>query len=129
MPPSPPLPGITRDEDSWLEEFTFYLNSQEFDLAHRKLSLKDGTNNTWELRAKEDSALINATSVALWMSGGDALQLVFEPPLFQPQPVTTAPLSWSILTKASHWGSFTLELRSPHLPTRSIDAEVNVHGT
>ncbi|CAN7696219.1 Ig-like domain-containing protein [Pseudomonas brassicacearum] len=129
MPPSPPLSGITRDEDSWLEEFTFYLNSQEFDLAHRRLSLKDGTNNTWELRAKEDSALINATSVALWMSGGDALQLVFDPPLFQPQPVTTVPLSWSILTKASHWGSFTLELRSPDLPSRSIDAEVNVHGT
>ncbi|WLH13857.1 hypothetical protein PSH58_05760 [Pseudomonas hefeiensis] len=129
MPPSPPLPGITRDEDSWLEEFTFYLNGQEFDLAHRRLSLKDGTNNTWELRVKEGSALINATSVALWMSGGEALQLVFDPPLFQPQPVTTAPLSWSILTKASHWGSFTLELRSPDLPTRSIDAEVNVHGT
>ncbi|WP_434561555.1 hypothetical protein [Pseudomonas sp. Z4-20] len=126
MPMSPPVPGITRDTDSWLEEFTFYLNEQLFDLAHRDLYLKDGTTNTLELRVKEGSSLIDSTSVDLWMQGYEGLGLEFDPGLFQPQPVTAAPLRWSILTKPAHYGPFVLELRSPDLPTRAINAEVNV---
>ncbi|MBV4550571.1 hypothetical protein HU742_005350 [Pseudomonas sp. SWRI102] len=123
MPTSPPVPGITRDEDSWLEEFTFYLNGQLFELEYRDLHLIDGTNNTWELRIKEGSSLIDTTSVALGAGAGNP-GVEFDPPLYLQQPVTATPLSWSILTKEAHHGSFMVELRSPDLPMREVRTEV-----
>jgi hypothetical protein len=124
MPKSPPLPGIIRDENSWLEEFTFYLNGEEFELAYRDLHLVDGTDYTWELRVKEGSSLIGTTTVALGASLGNP-NVEFAPPLFQPQPVTmTTPLIWSISTKESNYGTFMVELRCPDLPVREISTEV-----
>ncbi|MDU9026918.1 transthyretin-like family protein [Pseudomonas mediterranea] len=117
--------------DSWVQEFTLHLNERPIDmddLVNRRMSLKDGESHTLVLTVKKDSSLINTTTVSIGMREGAALELEFDPALYEARQVTVAPLSWSILTKASRWGPFELQLHSPILPERALPAEVNVHG-
>lgn len=116
-------------EDSWVQEFTLKLNERPIDmddLVNRKMSLKDGESHTLVLSVKKDSSLINATRVSLGMQQWADLRMEFDPELNHFRSVTVVPLSWSILTKESHWGPFELQLNSPDLPTRVLPAEVNV---
>ncbi|TWC25672.1 hypothetical protein FBY06_101210 [Pseudomonas sp. SJZ085] len=121
--------GVLGTVDSWVQEFTLRLDERPIDmddLVNRRMYFTHAKSHILELSVKKDSSLINSTNVSLHMREGEALQLEFDPPLFQSQPVSGVPLRWVIVTKESRFGSFELQFVSPALPSRSLPSEVNV---
>lgn len=111
---------ILASVDTWVGEFTLWLNGEEVDLVDEQLRLLEGIDNTLELRVRKDSSLINSTSAALDMLEAGELGLEFAPPLGTLLPVTSAPLFWSISTSEGSVGPFLLQLTSPQLPSRPV---------
>ncbi|SCX62045.1 hypothetical protein SAMN03159507_02524 [Pseudomonas sp. NFACC32-1] len=118
---------VTGTQDSWVREFTLRLNERPIDmddLVNWKMILKDTLPSTLELKVRKDSNLIHETSVSLYGFPPEALGLRFDPQLRVLRPVTTVPLSWSIIPREGAFGEFELEFRSPDLPPRWLPFKV-----
>ncbi|ROM67049.1 hypothetical protein BK653_18790 [Pseudomonas brassicacearum] len=118
---------VTGTQDSWVQEFTLRLDERPIDmddLVNWKMVIKDTVPSTLELKVRKDSNLIHETSVSLYGFPPEALGLQFDPQLRVLRPVTTVPLSWSIIPREGAFGEFELEFRSPDLPPRWLPFKV-----
>jgi hypothetical protein len=110
------------NSDTWLQEFTLWLDGKEVSLLDGQLVLSHGHTHDLELRVRAFSWLIDWASIALEdFSGAEALGLQFDPDLKTLHPVDGEPIHWSISTeKVESPGEFTLQLTSPDLPDRLL---------
>lgn len=115
------------NSDTWLQEFTLWLNEEEVDLVDGKLVLTRAFTYDLELRVRKHSWLIGWASVALEdMTGAGALGLKFEPELKTLHPVDGEPIRWNVSTEVSGpVGDFALNLTSPSLPDRLLPGQLS----
>ncbi|VVQ31429.1 hypothetical protein [Pseudomonas fluorescens] len=115
------------DSDTWLQEFTLWLNGEEVDLVDGKLILSRAYTYDLELRVRKHSWLIGWASVALEdLTGAEALGLKFEPELKTLRPVDGEPIRWSVSSEVSGpVGDFALNLTSPDLPDRLLPGQLS----
>ncbi|CAH0255009.1 hypothetical protein [Pseudomonas brassicacearum] len=112
-------------QNSWKQEFTLWLNDAPVigeDGVNRGVSLVHDTTSILELRVKKDSSLINATNVKLQGESGPLV--TYDPGFYVARPVTTVPMSWTIVTQNGAYGTFLLELHSPDLPALELRSSV-----
>ncbi|PNG44055.1 hypothetical protein A1354_19120 [Pseudomonas asplenii] len=114
------------NSDTWLQEFTLWLNGEEVSLVDGKLLLSHATAYDLELRVRPHSWLIPWAEVALEdSSGAQALGLTFDPDLETLRPVDGEPIRWSVNNEGP-WrnGDFTLKLTSPSIPDRLLPGQL-----
>jgi hypothetical protein len=114
------------NSDTWLQEFTLWLNGEEVSLVDGKLLLSHATAHDLELRIRPHSWLIPWAEVALEdSSGAQALGLTFDPGLETLRPVDGEPIRWSV-DNDGPWsnGDFTLKLTSPSIPDRLLPGQL-----
>ncbi|WP_242208150.1 MULTISPECIES: hypothetical protein [unclassified Pseudomonas] len=114
------------NSDTWLQEFTLWLNDEEVDLVDGKLVLSRALAYDLELRVRKHSWLIGWASVALEeFTGAEALGLKFDPELETLYPVDGKPVHWSVSAATSGPnGEFTLKLCSPDIPDRLLPGQL-----
>jgi hypothetical protein len=117
---------VEPNADTWLQEFTLWLDGNEVDLVDGRLNVLSGKTYELELRVNKHSWLIGWVSVALEdLSGAEALGLKFDPLLGIQQPVDGAPIRWSLSSiDTGQSGVFTLKLTSPDLPDRPLSGQM-----
>jgi hypothetical protein len=114
------------NSDTWMQEFTLWLDGKEVSLVDGKLLLSHATAYDLELRVRPHSWLKPWAEVALEdSSGAQALGLTFDPDLDTLRPVNDEPIRWSVNNEGP-WrnGDFTLKFTSPSIPDRLLPGQL-----
>lgn len=111
--------------DTWLQEFTLWLNGEEVDLAGGELKILRGVSNELELRVRPHSWLIPWAELALEdHSETEPAGLGFSPELGVSRKLDGSPVRWSVWTDPSSSDAFTLKFTSQTLPDHLLKGQI-----
>lgn len=103
-------------ENTWMRDFTLYLDGQHVDPGKGELSIRRGMAHELELRINAGSGAIGSTVTLDDLANAVSQGLLFAPDLGVPQTIKSDGVRWSITTYLGEEGNFGLKLSSPNLP-------------
>ena len=103
-------------ENTWMRDFTLYLDGQQVDPGKGELSIRRGMAHELELRVNAASRAIGTTVTLDDLANAVSQGLRFAPDLGVAQTIGSDGVRWSITTLLGEEGNFGLKLSSPNLP-------------